>query len=149
VDSSYAERRLVPRFDIDPISVEWIITLTDLDSPGAEIRASPPHSGLIVNVSMTGATLLVHEDFPPRLRDKLTLFNEDGSATASVRWVERLAVDATVASHRPSEGSLTSHRLGIEFSDLTDPIAGRVGDVAAQLQAAALGRSTSEIAAAG
>jgi hypothetical protein len=80
---------------------------------------------------MTGATLLVHEDFPPRLRDELTL---DGSATASVRWVERLAVDAMVASHRPSEGSLTSHRLGIEFSDLTDPLAGRVGDVAAQLQ---------------
>ena len=138
VDASFAERRMVPRFDVAPISVEWMVKSTELDSRDAAIGAVPPRAGLIVNVSATGVAMLVYGEFPPRIRDILTLFDDHGEAEASVIWVERVEVDAMVASHEPDETPLVAHRLGLQFSNLTEPLAQRMGDYAAQLQQASV-----------
>ena len=131
------------------MSVEWVIEQTDLDAADSDFGAAPPRPGLIVNVSMTGATLLVHDDFPPRIRDRITMFNDDGTSTALTRWVERLAVDGMIGSRADGEQALVSHRIGIEFTDLIEPLASSIGDYASQLQAAALARTMDEAATAG
>ena len=108
------------RLDERGLDVRWLpIELTPPSHPLPE----PPRLGHIAEATPTGITLMVATVVAPVPDDVLLIWRGDLSCAGRVRSATELSVYAPARLGQPNINLEYTHRLGISFIGLDDPLA--------------------------
>ena len=138
------ERRLLPRFEVAPMAIEWVSLGS---APCFDACDQDRFSGMVFDVSAFGIGMITTAPCAPVLNHVLRLHHREGEATAVVRNVTDLPPESVPTVLPRFDGSVVPRfKVGLEFDRPTDSFARFISVTAAELHCQLIRATSTRVA---